>query len=121
MSHEKFKVCIDACNTCAAECEHCATSCSNEKEAQKLAQCIEFDRYCADMCRTAAAFMARSDEHTIKFVNNFCNLCAEICNACADECEKHTHMEHCRKCAEACRKCAAECTKMSKMSNLQPA
>lgn len=121
MSHEKFKVCIDACNECASECEHCATACSNEKEANALAQCIELDRYCADMCRTAAAFMARSDEHTIGFVNKFCNLCAEICNACATECEKHSHMEHCKKCAEACRKCATECSKMSKTNNLQTA
>jgi hypothetical protein len=120
MSHEKFKVCIDACNDCASECEHCATACSNEPNAAMLAKCIELDRYCADMCRMAAAFIARSDEHTISFVNKFCSLCAEICNTCADECEKHAHMEHCKKCAEACRKCAVECSKMGKTDNLQP-
>jgi len=113
MSHEKYKVCIDACNECASVCEHCATACLNEQDVAKLTQCIELDRYCADMCRTAAAFMARSDKHTIGFVNTFCNLCAEICIACAVECEKHTHMEHCKKCAEACRKCATECSNMS--------
>ncbi|MFN0050506.1 MAG: four-helix bundle copper-binding protein [Cytophagales bacterium] len=26
MSHQQFKVCIDACNDCADECEHCATA-----------------------------------------------------------------------------------------------
>jgi hypothetical protein len=112
MSHQQYATCIDACNECAATCEHCATACINDEHAAKLAACIDLDRYCADMCRLAAAFMARSNEHTMSFVNKFCNLCAEICNACADECEKHTHMEHCQKCAEACRRCAAECTAM---------
>ncbi len=74
MSYEKFKVCIAACNECAAECEHCATACSHETNAANQAECIELDRYCADMCRMAAAFMARSDKHTIGFVNNFCDL-----------------------------------------------
>lgn len=115
MSHQNFKACIDACNECAAACEHCATACIHEKDAPALAQCIEFDRYCADMCRTAAAFMDRSDEHTINFVKKFCALCADICSACAVECEKHIRMEHCKKCAEACRKCAAECSKMADM------
>lgn len=119
MSHEKFKVCIDACNECAVECEHCATACSNEKDANALAQCIELDRYCADMCRTAAAFMARSDEHTISFVHKFCNLCAEICTACATECEKHAHFEHCKICADACRKCAVECNNLSNTPHLE--
>jgi hypothetical protein len=115
MSHEKFKSCIDACNQCAAECEHCSTACLHEKDVQMLAQCIEWERYCADMCRTAAAFMARAHEHTMSFVNKFCGLCADICETCATECEKHSHMEHCKRCAEACRKCAAECRNMSKM------
>lgn len=81
------------------------------------AKCIELDRYCADMCRTAATFVARSDEHTIAFVNKFCALCVEICDTCAEECEKHSHSEHCKNCAEACRACAEECRRME----LQPA
>lgn len=115
MSHEKFKSCIDACNQCAVECEQCATLCLHEKDIQMVVRCMEYDRYCADMCRMAAAFMARSDEHTISFVNKFCDLCAEMCDACATECEKHSHMEHCKKCAVACRKCAKECRMMSSL------
>jgi hypothetical protein len=113
MSHEKFQACIDACNRCASECEHCATLCLREKEVQILAKCIELDHFCADMCRTAAAFMGRSDGHTIGFVNRFCNLCAEICDTCAEECEKFLYMEHCEKCAVACRRCADECRAMT--------
>ena len=112
VSHEKFKVCIDACNDYAAACEHCATASGHEKEAQMHAKCMELDRYCADMCRMAAAFMARTDEHTVDFVKKFCKLCEEACTACADECEKHVHSEHCKECAVACRKCAVECAKM---------
>ncbi|WP_310558293.1 four-helix bundle copper-binding protein [Flavobacterium sp.] len=112
-------MCIDACNDCAAECEHCATACLNEPDATLQSRCIALNRFCADMCRMAVAFMSRSDEHTINFVNKFRALCAEICTACADKCGKHTHLEHCIKCAEACRKCAADCNQMSKSNNLQ--
>ncbi len=34
MSHEKFKICIDACNQCTSECEHYVTVCSHEKNSQ---------------------------------------------------------------------------------------
>ena len=114
MSHEKFKSCIDACNQCASECEHCATSCLHEKDNQNLAICVELDRFCADMCKTAAAFLARCDEHTHSFAVKFCGLCAEICDACAAECEKHSDLEHCKTCAEACHKCAVECQNINK-------
>lgn len=112
MGHEKFKECIDACNDCAAASEHCTTACAHEVKAQAQAKCIELNRYCADMCRTTSAFIARSDEHTLEFVKKFCKLCEEICLICATECEKHLHMDHCKKCADACRKCAIECTKI---------
>lgn len=119
MGNVRFKECIDACNECASQCEHGATACAHEKIAHAYARCIELERYCADMCRTAAAFMARADEHTINFVYKFCALCAEICIACATECEKHAHMEHCIQCAEACRKCAVECSQMNKATSTQ--
>ena len=77
-----------------------------------MAVCIELDRYCADVCRMAAAFMARSSEHTSSIVKKFCRLCAEICDACGAECGKY-QAEHCKRCAEACRKCADECRKMA--------
>jgi len=112
MSHEILNTCIDACNECATECEYCAISCLHEKVVEPFAKSIELQRYCADMCRMTAAFLARSDEHTIAFVNKFCGLCAEICEACAEECEKHLHVGDCEKCAEACTSCAEECRRM---------
>lgn len=116
MSHEKFKTCIDACVKCANECEHCATACLNENEVTKLAKCIEIERYCADLCRMSAAFMARSSEATEHYARELCALCAHVCEDCAKECEKHNEMEHCKACAEACRECAKECNAMSTKS-----
>ena len=109
MSHEKYAACIDACYDCAKECDHCATACLKEDDVKMMAKCIETDMYCADICRTAATFMARGD----MFSSEICGLCAEICDACAEECEKH-EADHCKRCAEACRRCADECRKMAK-------
>lgn len=113
MSHEKFQTCIDACYSCASECEHCASACLGEVDVRPMVKCIQFDRYCADICRLAATFMARSagfgDE---KFARRLCGLCAEICEQCGEECAMH-QMDHCQRCAEACRKCADECRKMA--------
>jgi hypothetical protein len=121
MNYEKLKASIEACNQCATECEQCITACCNEKESASMDQCIELNRYSADMSRMAAAFIARADKHTMDFVNKFCDLCAEICTACATECEKHSDMEHCKRCAIACRNCAAECLIMTKANKAQSA
>lgn len=117
MSHEKFATCIEACVECANECEHCATACLNEKDVAHMAKCIEIERYCADLCRMSAAFMARSSEATEHYAKELCALCAHVCEDCAKECEKHSHMEHCKACAEACRECAKACHAMSVKSN----
>jgi hypothetical protein len=100
--------CIKACYDCAVECDHCAVACLQEENVKMLARCIELDMYCADVCRMAAAFMARSDEYT----KRVCSLCAEICEDCAKECAQHEH-DHCKICAEACYRCAEECRKMA--------
>ena len=113
MISEKFQSCITACNKCVAECEQSAIVCCRVKDVQLMDKCIELNLYCADMCRIASSFIARSHEHTMDFVNQFCNLCAEICEKCANECEKYMHIEQCRKCARVCRRCAEECREMS--------
>lgn len=113
MSHEKFKSCIDACNACAAECDHCATSCLEEDDVKMMARCIQLDRYCADICRLASAFMARAGNfNDEKYARQICGLCAQVCEDCGEECDKHD-ADHCKRCAEACRKCAKECRSMA--------
>ena len=78
-----------------------------------MAKCIQLDRYCADICRMAAAFMARADGvGGEQYAREICGLCARICEECGAECAKH-EAEHCQRCAEACRKCAEECKQMA--------
>lgn len=108
MSHQKFKSCIDACYACAAACDHCATACLQEQDVKMMARCIALDMDCADVCRMAAAYMARGSE----LAKAICQLCAEVCQACGDECAKH-QMGHCQECAQACHRCADECRRMA--------
>lgn len=107
MPHESMQACIDACNECATACDHCASACLQEQDMKSLARCIALNVDCAEICRTAAAFMARGSE----FAEAICAACADICDACGEECERHD-MDHCRQCAAACRKCAGECRRM---------
>lgn len=108
MAHEQFQDCIEACNRCAAACDHCATACLAEADPKPMARCIALDLDCADICRLAAASMARDSE----FVPAVCGLCALICENCAEECARHQH-RHCQECAAACRRCAEACRRMA--------
>jgi hypothetical protein len=113
MMQEEFRECIAACYRCADACDHCATSCLREDDMAAMAACIHLDRFCAEACRTAASFMAKTSGTGHEgYVVGLCGLCAEICDDCADECEKHDR-DHCKDCAEACRECAAACRKMA--------
>ena len=108
MSHSSFQSCIDACQACASACEHCAGACLQEDDVKMMARCIALDMDCAQICRMAAAYMARGSQ----FAGAVCRLCAEICQACGDECAKHRH-DHCQQCAKACHRCAEECRSMA--------
>lgn len=108
MTQDRLKACIDACYACATACDHCAASCLREEDVKMMASCIAHDMDCAQICRTAAAFMARGSD----FAQQLCRLCAEVCAACADECGKHP-MDHCQACAQACRDCADACRRMA--------
>jgi hypothetical protein len=108
MPHEKYKACIQACNSCAVACSHCAIECLNEDQVNEMIRCIQLDIECAAMCRSASELMSIGSEHSLQL----CRMCANVCSACAEECEMHD-VEHCRQCAEACRKCADECNQMA--------
>lgn len=108
MAHEKYQSCIDACYQCAAACDHCASACLGEDDVKMMARCIALDMDCAEICRMAAAFMARNSE----FAQQIAKLCADICEACGEECAKH-QAGHCQECAQACKRCAEECRKMA--------
>lgn len=107
MMNEQFRSCIQACYDCADACDRCTVACLTEPDAGKLARCIRLNMDCAQICRLAAACMARDSE----MVDVIWEICAQACETCAEECAQHT-MEHCRLCAEACRHCADECRLM---------
>ena len=104
MSHEHYRTCIDACNASADAAGHCAVACLFEPNRNDLARCIQLDMDCAEICRLAAAYMARGSE----LVGEVCAFCADACDACAEECERHP-MDHCRRTAKACRETAQAC------------
>jgi hypothetical protein len=105
---DTMRSCIEACYACAAACDNCSTACLQEDDVKMMARCIALDMDCAQLCRTAAAIMARGGELT----KAVCALCADACDACAAECGKH-QMDHCQQCAAACRRCAEECRRMA--------
>ena len=108
MANQQYASCIEACNACADACDFCAASCLQEQDVKMMARCIALDIDCAQLCRVAAAVMARGGE-AAKLV---CQACAALRDMCAEECGKHP-MQHCQECAAACRRCAAECRQMA--------
>ena len=108
MANDDFQTCIEACYACAAACDHCSTACLQEDDVKMMARCIALNMDCAQICRTAAAFMARGSDKA----RDLCRLCADVSTACGDECGKHD-MEHCQACVRACRACADACRRMA--------
>lgn len=108
MLNQKQNECLRACNECSAACLQCASACLEEEDPKPMTRCIALDTECADICRHAAASIARGDEHRLVL----CLLCAEVCEKCAAECAKHA-MDHCKHCADACKRCAVACRAMA--------
>jgi len=104
---EAIRKCIEDCQECSAECfetamHMCLESGGEHTEPRHFRLMIN----CAELCRTAAAFMlSRSAFHA-----PLCRLCAEVCEACARSCEQIGGMDHC---VQWCRRCAASCREIS--------
>ncbi|MET4105925.1 four-helix bundle copper-binding protein [Hymenobacter sp. UYP22] len=91
---------LNALASCAAACDNCAalglpTLASTPTQLRSL----QLSRDCADLCRLAAAFVAREAEHAVHILRE----CAELCRACANECTQFA-TDHHRVCTEACRR-----------------
>jgi len=108
MLNQIEEACLRACNECATACLQCATACLQEADPKPMTRCIALDLECADICRLAAASLARDSAHT----QAICVLCATACRGCAEECGKHG-MDHCKRCAEACERCEQTCLAMA--------
>lgn len=100
--------CLQACNDCATACLQCAAACLEEDDPKSMARCIALDLECADICRLAAASIARGGD----YMAAVCALCADVCESCAAECAKH-EMDHCQQCAQACQRCAEACAEIA--------
>lgn len=108
-----FASCIQRCHACALACDRCVLASLGEAEPGIYAACIALAADCAQACRLAAAYMARSSPQAVAA----CDFCARICDACAEECVRHVAPDrqkagHCRDCAESCYRCAEECRRM---------
>lgn len=110
MSHhltDEMRSCIEACLACGTTClsdaiGHCLEKGGRHTEPTHFKLMLD----CADICQTAANFMARGSDHH----RHICRECAEICRACAASCEELGDMDEC---VAACRRCADECEKMA--------
>ena len=104
----------DQLRSCIADCQQCAATCLSDAITHCLAvggRHIEPRHFklmldCAEICQTAANFMARNSDHHV----HLCKECAEICRACAASCEELGDMQEC---VEACRRCAESCEQMA--------
>lgn len=104
---EEMRACIEDCQPCSTTClsdaiGHCLEKGGRHTEPAHFKLMLD----CAELCQTAANFMARGSDHH----PHICRECAEICRACADSCEALGDMQEC---VEACRRCAESCAKMA--------
>lgn len=102
------QACIDACMKCVQICQECLNMCLNESDVKNRINCISTLQDCAEICSTAACFMARES----RSVRDICSTCETICERCANECGMFMD-KHCQVCADTCRLCAQECKKMA--------
>ena len=107
MLSAEMRSCIDNCHACATVClsdaiQHCLAKGGKHTEPKHFKLMLD----CAEICHTAANFIARGSDH----LGHICRECAEICRAGADSCEALGDMPEC---VHACRGCAESCEKMA--------
>lgn len=102
--------CIEECIACAQDCTVCADACLAESEPADLRRCIALNLDCADMCRTTASVLSRSNAADGELIRSVLLACIQACRSCGQECEQHAqHHDHCRICAESCHRCGKAC------------
>ncbi|MGZ3862062.1 MAG: hypothetical protein ACXVPN_06565 [Bacteroidia bacterium] len=102
--HEKYKACIDACNTCIASCKAAEKMCAKEAN---MKECHKLCKECIAACEKAVKEMKAES----KDVGKTCGECAKACEKCAAECSKYD-MPELKKCTVDCRNAAAHCNGM---------
>lgn len=99
--------CIRACHDCHTICLSVATNhCLQLGGQHAEPQHIQLMLSCAEICQSAANFMAIGSERH----RDLCRLCADVCRECARECEQLGDMDDC---VAACLRCAESCERMA--------
>src|SRR2546421_9402747 len=93
--------CHDCQDACTATAQHCLRKGGMHAEARHLRLLAD----CAEICQTAANFMARASDHH----HAICSICSVICEACAESCERVGGDEEMRSCAAMWRRWAESC------------
>ncbi|MGF1638645.1 MAG: four-helix bundle copper-binding protein [Cyclobacteriaceae bacterium] len=106
MDYQKNKDLVEELLSCSATCDYCAMACLDEKDFEKMRNCIKTNLICAELCRTTATAIVKG----LAPAENLLKECIKACQKCAVECSNHTH-QHCKDCASACEKCAESCKK----------
>ena len=94
---------------CSRICEETLSYCLHQGGRHVEAEHIKLMVDCAEICRTAAAFMG----HGSRYNAEISRICAQICQACAVDCAQFSGDEQMMRCAEQCRRCADSCTQMA--------
>jgi hypothetical protein len=102
---------VTAALECHRECEEAINYCLQQGGRHAEAAHIRLLTDCADICRMAADFMARSSE----FHPAICGLCADVCRQSAAACDAFGDDEQMRRSAQACRECEQACRQMAAM------
>lgn len=104
----EMQACIDLCHKCHVMCLSMIDHCLKMAGPHAAPNHIRLMLDCAQICATAADFMARGSGYHAKI----CRECAEICDACALSCKGLAGMEACM---AVCQDCAKSCREMANM------
>jgi hypothetical protein len=109
MSAEVMDRAVTDALDCSRICEETLSYCLRQGGRHVEAEHIKLMVDCAEICRTAAAFMERGSRYDAEISR----ICAQVCQACATDCAQFSGDEQMMRCAEVCRRCAESCTQMA--------
>ncbi len=107
---EEMRHCLQLCQDCHALCIHMIGHCLQLGGRHATPHHIRLLTDCAQMCTTAADYMARESS----LHDRVCGLCSEMCRLCAESCEQTAGNDQMiKQCAELCRRCLGSCERMA--------
>ena len=104
-SSPQMEACLVNCTACVSVCEKTIAHCLQLGGAHAASAHIGLLLDCVDICRTSAAFLARSSS----LHGKTCDVCAEVCQRCADSCSAMGNDAQMKACAAACLACVSSC------------